>query len=144
MNKSKSGLVGRYEMVTLEYEVGPSQDKRMFLVTGTVEQMCAFYEAVQDALENAVNASTKEYGFQDSEGKNIGYEPDDLMDWRIYPREIAAYESAKADAKRDGYMRFAASESRFTYEGDPWSWVAALENAIKSTGIHVEPEALVV
>ena len=41
-------------------------------------------------------------------------------------------------------MRFAAEEARFTYEGDPWSWVSALQAAIVATGIEVEPQALVV
>ena len=144
MNKSKSGFVGRYEMVTLEYEVGASQDKRTFVVTGSFDEMCSFYEALKDALENAVNADTKEHGFQDVDGVNIGYEADDLMDWRTDTKEVKAYAKAKADAQRDGYMRFAAEESRFTYENDPWSWRDALESAIKSTGIEVQLEPVVV
>ena len=144
MVKSKSGLVGRFELVRLEYVNDTSRDKRTFVVTGQFEQLCSFYESVKDALENAVNASTKKHGFEDSNGVNIGYEADDLMDWRTYPKEVAAYEKAKQDAKRDGCMRFASEESRFTFEGDPWSWVAALESAIKSSGIEVELAAVVV
>ena len=140
----KLNLVGRYEMITLERKDGTSIDKRTLVVQGPFDEMCAFYEAAKDALENAVNADVRERGFQDENGVNIGFEPDDLMDWRTYPRDIDAYVKAKADAHQDGFMRFAAEESRFTYDGDPWSWVAALNAAIQSTKIEVEPESLVV
>ena len=69
---------------------------------------------------------------------------DDLEDWRSEPGEIAAYAKAKAQGIREGLMRFAAEESRFTFEGDSRSWVAALEAAIVATGIELESEAFVV
>ncbi len=143
MSKSKSVLVGRYEIVPLEFKDGTSRNKRIFVIQGAMEQMCEFFEAVKDSLENAVNKDVRENGFQDANGADIGHEPADLMDWRTYPKEIDAYATAKADAQRDGLMRFAAEESRFTYDNDPWSWVAALNAAIAATGIEAEPEAMV-
>ncbi len=138
----KSKLVGKFESIRLECVDDTFRDKRMFLVQGTLEEMCSFYESVKDALENAVNASTKKHGFEDSNGVNIGYEADDLMDWRTYPKEIAAYDRAKENAKRDCCMRFVAEETRFVPDDSPRSWVKALEAAIASTGIEVEPEAV--
>ena len=144
MVKSKSGLVGRYEMVRLEYVNDTFQDKRMFIVQGSMEQMCQFYEALKDAMETAVNADSKKFGYSDVNDVHYDYTDDELDNWRTEPNEIAAYEKAKAQGLREGLMRFVAYESRFTFEGDPRSWVSALESAIASTGIAVEPEALVV
>ena len=133
-----SNLTGRYEMITLKYENGRTRDKRTLVVSGPMVEMVAFYEAVKDALEAAENEHTKRIGYTDSDGRNIGWEPSDLMNWRIDPRELEALAKVFRDAEKDGFMRFAAEESRFTYEGDPWSWTAALEAAIKSTEIAVE------
>ena len=145
MGKARSGLVGRYEMVRLEYVNNTSRDKRMFIVKGSMEEMCFFYEALKDSMENAVNRDLKEHGITDVDGVHHCPCPDaDLENWRQEPHELAAYAKAKAQGIREGLMRFAAEESRFSYEGNPRSWVAALEAAIVATGIELEPEALVV
>ncbi len=103
------------------------------------------YEALKDAMQDAVNAGLKEHGITDVAGVHHCPCPDDdLMDWRKEPNEIKAYAKSKKDAERDGCLRFVGEESRFTFDGDPWSWVAALEAAIASSGIEVEPEAVVV
>ena len=145
MVKSKRGLVGRYEMVRLENVDDTFKDKRMFIIQGTMEQMCSFYEALKDAMQDAMNKERKEFGITDVAGVHHCPCPDDdLEDWRSEPGEITAYAKAKAQGEREGLMRFAAEESRFTFEGDPYSWVTALESAIASTGIAVEPVSLVV
>lgn len=138
----KSSFVGRYEMVTLEGVDGSKRERRMLVVQGSYEEMCRFYEAVKDSMENAVNASTMKDGFMDKNDLPVAATEDDMLNWRTDPMEVAAYEKAKASAKHEGLLRFAATESRFSYEGDPWSWVTAVESAIKATGIAVEPEAL--
>ena len=140
----KSNLVGRYELIILERKDGTTVDKRTLVVRGSFEEMCSFYESLKDSMESSINEDIRNRGFTDSAWVNIGYEADDLMNWRTDRKEIAAYDRAKDGATRDGFMRFAAEESRFTYEGDPWSWVEALNTAIAVTGIELEPEALVV
>ena len=138
-------LTGRYEMVRLEYVNDTFRDKRMLIINGSMEQMCAFYEALKDSMETAVNRDLKEHGITDLAGVHHCPCPDDdLEDWRSEPGEIAAYAKAKAQGIREGLMRFAAEESRFTFEGDSRSWVAALEAAIVATGIELESEAFVV
>ena len=145
MVKSKSGLVGRYEMVRLEYVNDTFQDKRMLIVQGTLEEMCSFYESLKDSMETAVNAASKKDGYSDASGEHhFEYTDEELDNWRTEPNEISAYEKAKAQGIREGLMRFAAEESRFSYEGDPRSWVAALESAIVATGLELEPEEVVV
>lgn len=144
MSSRKSGLSGRYELIPLELKDGTNVGKRTLVVQGAFETMCSFYVALKDAMESSINADIRQNGFTDHDGVNVGYEADDLMNWRTDPKELAAYDLAKASAKRDGFLRFAAEESRFSYPRDPWSWVAALESAIQSTGIAMESEALVV
>ena len=145
MVKSKSGLVGRYEMVRLEYVNDTFRDKRVFVVTGTMAQMCQFYESLKDSMETAVNADSKKFGYSDATGEHhYEYTDEELDNWRTEPNEIAAYEKAKAQGKREGLMRFVAYESRFVPDDSPRSWVRALEAAIASSGIEVEPVALVV
>ena len=139
---SSSGLVGKYELVSLERANNTIRDVQMFIIRGTMERMCEFYEALKDSMQNAVNDDIRKHGYTNSEDVNIGYENDDLMDWRTDPREIAAYERAMRDAKKESLMRFLAEEMRFTYQGDTTSWVAALESAILATEIVVESEPL--
>lgn len=140
----KSNLSGKYEVITLERKDGSSVGKRTLVVQGQFEDMCVFYEALKDAMESSVNADVREKGFTNSAGANIGYEESDLMNWRTDRKEIAAYDRAKASAKRYGYLRFAAEESRFTYDGDPYSWLSSLNAEIAATGIEVESEPLAV
>ena len=145
MGKSKSGLVGRYEKVRLEYVNDTFKDKRMFIIQGTMEQMCSFYESLKDAMETAVNAESKKDGYDDATGEHhYEYTDEELDNWRTEPNETAAYSKAKAQGEREGVMRFVAYESRFVPDDSPRSWVKALEAAILATGIEVEPEALVV
>ena len=145
MVKAKSGLVGCYELLRLVCVNGTFREKRVLIINGTMEQMCAFYEALKDAMEAAVNADSKKFGYSDATGENhFEYKDEELDKWRQEPNEIAAYEKAKTDAEREGLMRFAAEESRFSPPGDPRSWVSALNAAIDATGIEVQPEALAV
>ena len=145
MVKAKSGLVGHYEMVRLEYVNDTFRDKRMLIINGSMEQMCAFYESLKDSMESSVNAESKKFGYSDATGEHhFEYTDDEFDNWRTEPSEIAAYTKAKKDAEREGLMRFAAEESRFSPPGDARSWVRALEAAIVATGIEVEPEALLV
>ena len=62
MVKAKSGLVGCYELLRLECVNGTFREKRVLIINGTMEQMCAFYEALKDAMEAAVNADSKKFG----------------------------------------------------------------------------------
>ena len=115
MVKAKSGLVGSYEIVRLEYLDDTCRDRRMLIINGSMEQMCEFYEALKDAMENAVNADSKKFGYSDATGEHhFEYKDEELDDWRTEPNEIAAYEKAKKDGLREGLMRFAAEESRFS------------------------------
>lgn len=145
MSKAKSVLVGRYEMVTLEYVDNTSRDKRMFIVKGTMEEMCSFYESVKDSMQDAVNNDLIQHGITDVAGVHHCPCPDDdLEDWRTEPGEIAAYAKAKAQGEREGFMRFVAEETRFVFDDSPRSWLSALESAIVATGIAVEQEPMVV